>query len=86
MVCLWLGRACSLMPFGLFVHGLSKRAVNNFGDERLAGFRCHAVPQASAYVRHFKPFDAIVGYVGNQFNVVYVEFAVGLALGVNFAE
>ena len=36
--------------------------------------------------RHLKSLDAVVGDVGNQFNVVDVELAFGLTLGIHFAE
>lgn len=65
---------------------LAQCTVDHLGHERTTHLFCHAVAQTPIYIRNLKPLDAIMGDVGNKVDVVYVELAFGLAIGIDLAE
>lgn len=72
--------------FRLFGHRLAQRAIHHLGNKGLACLGRHAVAETAADIRHFEALDTIVSYVGHQLNIVNVELAVELSVGINLAE
>ena len=65
---------------------LTQCAIDELSHKRFAGFGGHAVTKSAIDERHLETFNAIVGDVGGEINVVDVKFAIGLGFGKDFAE
>ena len=70
----------------LFYHALSQRSVYDLSHQRLAHLLGHSMAYSSVDIRNFESLYTIVGNVCHKIHIIYVEFPVGLALGIDLTE